>query len=130
MPPFLPQPSSTDLAAWLWCAATFVFAGLWVWSKIRKPPKTEIAQPIDIRMAREFASKKSVEALFAMHRSLRAESEQKMAEQRDEIMAAIDKNRAEQREDIRQLFDLIRDLSASTHTTAALVESINRKISP
>jgi hypothetical protein len=123
------QFTNAELGTFILIAVFLGGFAMKLWDRVRGK-KVAIDQPFEVRIAKEFASKKSVEALFAMHRSLRAEFEQKMAEQRDEIMAAIDKNRAEQREDNRQIFDLIRDLSASTRATAAIVESINRKISP
>ncbi|WP_043582611.1 hypothetical protein [Geminisphaera colitermitum] len=130
MPVNLPTPSSDFLANWLWAALAFLFAGLYIWSHFRKPRKTELDQPVDIRFAKEFASKKAVNLLFAEQNKLRLELERKLAEQRVELMDAIEKNRAEQREDNRQIFDLLRTLTAESKATAAVVENINRKITP
>ncbi|MDR1282655.1 MAG: hypothetical protein LBK99_17810 [Opitutaceae bacterium] len=128
MPTNLPQPSSSELMTWLLCAAAVVGFGIYIWEKIRTPPKTEIAQPLDVRFTKEFASKRSVDALFAGLRDLRQEFERKMGEQRQELMDALDKNREEQREDNRQMFDLLRALSAESKATSALVEQINRRL--
>ncbi|AHF92487.1 hypothetical protein OPIT5_29340 [Opitutaceae bacterium TAV5] len=128
MPTNLPTPPANFLSDWFWAAIVFALAGLWIWSHFRKPPRTELEQPVEVSLSSTPASKNAIRALFAKQDEMRREFEQKLLVQRSEIMAAIDKNRAEQREDMRQIFDLLRALSAESKATAALVDQINRRI--
>lgn len=89
MPPTtLPTPPAEYMTNWLLAAIAVGMVALWAWSKLRAKGKLGIEQPLEVREAAQWATKKELQELEAKQAAEMLRLHARVSKVGDELVAA------------------------------------------